>query len=51
MTSFDAVAASRAHAGRFLGLWIALTMLVLCALPELFVAALIVYQTRLMCLG
>ncbi len=51
MTSFDAVAASRANAGRFLGLWIALTVLVSALLPELFVAALVVYQTRLMCLG
>ncbi len=51
MTCFDAVATSRADAGRFLGLWTALAMLVLCALPALFVAALVVYQTRLMCLG
>ena len=51
MTSFDAVATSRADAGRFLGLWTALAILVLCALPALFVAALVVYQTRLMSLG
>ena len=30
MTSFDAIAASRTDAGRFLGLWTALAMLVLC---------------------
>jgi hypothetical protein len=29
----------------------ALAVLVLCTLPALFVAALVVYQTRLMCLG
>jgi hypothetical protein len=51
MTSFGAVATSRVDAGRFLGLWTALAMLVLCSLPALFVAALVVYQTRLMCLG
>ncbi len=39
MTSFDAIAASRADAGRFLGLWTTLAMLVLCALPPLFVVA------------
>jgi hypothetical protein len=51
MTSFDAVATSRADAGRFLGLGTALAVLVLCTLPALFVAALVVHQTRLMCLG
>ena len=47
-TTFDAVFVSWGRASRFLCLWAALTMLCLCALPTLFVAALVVYQFRLL---
>ena len=46
--SFDAVFAERGKTVRFLALWTALTTLCLCALPTLFVAAMAVYQFRLM---
>jgi hypothetical protein len=46
-TAFDAVFASWGRTGRFVGLWVALTTLCLCALPTLFVAGLVVYQFRL----
>jgi hypothetical protein len=51
MTAFDAVAASRASASRFLGLWLALVTLCVCALPAFFVAALAAYQFRVLYLG
>jgi hypothetical protein len=47
-TAFDAVFISWGRTGRFVGLWVALTMLCLCALPTLFVAGLVVYQFRLL---
>jgi hypothetical protein len=48
ITSFDAVVVDRRKTVRFLALWAALTTLCVCAIPVLFVAALYVYQFRLM---
>lgn len=48
LTAFDAVVLSWSNAGRFIGLCAALTMLCVCALPAIFVVALVAYHVRLM---
>ncbi len=48
LTAFDAAVLSWSKAGRFLCFWSALTVLCVCALPAIFVAALVVYHFRLM---
>jgi len=51
LTAFDSVVLSWSNAGRFVCYWSALTVLCVCALPAVFVAALVVYHLRLMRLG
>ncbi|MGO9467114.1 MAG: hypothetical protein ACLQVF_23475 [Isosphaeraceae bacterium] len=47
LTAFDAAVLSWSNAGRFLCFWSALSVLCVCALPAIFVAALAVYHIRL----
>jgi len=48
LTAFDAAVLSWSNAGRFLCFWFALSVLCVCALPAIFVGALVVYHFRLM---
>jgi hypothetical protein len=47
VSSFDVVVSSRKKLGRFLGPWIALTVVCICAIPTCFVAGLVLYHFRL----